>query len=86
MGKWDSVIGSLSPSTSHFKVLVYLSFKGASQPSDVSTGTGIRAGTVRPALRALLEKGYVEQSEDGRYCSLVPFTEIVSHLYSLAKK
>jgi DNA-binding MarR family transcriptional regulator len=86
MVKWDKVIDNLSPSTSQFKVLVHLSFKGCSQPSDVSTETGIRAGTVRPALRALLDKGYVEQGDDRSYCSLVPFTEIVSHLYSLAKK
>ena len=85
MIKWKSIAENLSPSASQFKVLVYLSFKGASQPSDVSTETGIRAGTVRPALRTLLDKGYVEQSEDGSYFSLIPFTEIVSHLYSLAK-
>jgi DNA-binding MarR family transcriptional regulator len=86
MVKWDSVIGDLSPSTSQFKVLVYLSFKGSSLPSKVATETGIRAGTVRPALRALLDKGYVRQIEDGSYCSLIPFIEIVSHLYSLVKK
>jgi DNA-binding MarR family transcriptional regulator len=84
--KWAKIVGKMSPSTSQFKTLVYLSFKGPSQPSDVSIETGIRAGTVRPTLRALLDKGYVKQNKDGSYCSLVPFTEIVSHLYSIAKK
>ena len=86
MAEWDKVLGDVSPTTSQFKVLVYISFKGAAQPTDISTETGIPAGTVRPALRTLLEKGYVKQNEDSSYQSLVPFTEIVSHLYSLVKK
>ena len=86
MVEWEKILGDVSPTTSQFKVLVYLSFKGAAQPSDISTETGIAAGTVRPALRTLLEKGYVEQRDDGSYQSLVPFTEIVSHLYSVVKK
>jgi DNA-binding IclR family transcriptional regulator len=86
MAEWEKVLGDISPSTSQFKVLVYLSFKGATQPTDISNETGIPAGTVRPALRTLLEKGYVQQKEDSSYMSLVPFTEIVSHLYSVVKK
>jgi DNA-binding IclR family transcriptional regulator len=84
--EWEKVLGDVSPTTSQFKVLVYLSFKGAAQPTDISTETDIPAGTVRPALRTLLDKGYVQQNDDGSYHSLVPFTEIVSHLYSVAKK
>jgi DNA-binding IclR family transcriptional regulator len=76
----------LSPKTSQFKVLVFLSFRGTSLPSEISKETKIPAGTVRPALRTLLEKGYVKQKADGSYFSLVPFPEIVSHLYSVAKK
>ncbi len=86
MAEWEKVLGDISPSTSQFKVLVYLSFKGATQPTDISNETGIPAGTVRPALRTLLDKGYVQQKEDSSYMSLVPFTEIVSHLYSVVKK
>ena len=86
MVKWEKVLGDVSPTTSQFKVLVYLSFKGAALPADISNETGIAAGTVRPALRTLLEKGYVKQREGGSYHSLVPFTEIVSHLYSVVKK
>ena len=85
MVKWDKIIEKLSPSTSQFKVQVYLSFKGPSQPTDISKEIGIPAGTIRPALRALLKKGYVEQIEDRSYISLIPFTEIISHLYSLDK-
>ena len=86
MVDWEKVLGDVSPTTSQFKVLVYLSFKGAAQPTDISTETGIPAGTVRPALRTLLDKGYVQQNEDSSYGSLIPFTEIVSHLYSVVKK
>ena len=86
MVEWETIIEDISPTTSLFKVLVYLSFKGASQPTDVSTDTNIPAGTVRPALRTLLDKGYVKQREDGSYTSLIPFPEIVSHLYSVVKK
>ncbi len=86
MAEWEKVLGDVSPSTSQFKVLVYLSFKGATQPTEISADTGIPAGTVRPALRTLLDKKYVEQKDDGSYNSLVPFTEIVSHLYSVIKK
>ena len=86
MVKWTDVLENVSPKTSQFKVLTYLAFKGASQPAEISSDTDIPAGTVRPALRTLLDKGYAIQSPDGRYMSLVPFVDIVSHLYSLAKK
>jgi predicted transcriptional regulator len=86
MVKWTEVLENVSPKTSQFKVLTYLAFKGATQPADISADTGIPAGTVRPALRTLLDKGYALQGENGSYKSLVPFTDIVSHLYSLNKK
>lgn len=86
MVKWENVLENVSPKTSQFKSLTYLAFKGASQPADISENTGLPPGTVRPALRTLLEKGYIIQLENGKYSSLVPFTDIVSHLYSVTKK
>ncbi len=86
MIKWEKVLKNISPKTSQFKVLTYLAFKGPSQPSEISADIGIPAGTVRPALRTLLDKGYAVQFENGSYSSLVPFTDIVSHLYSVTKK
>jgi DNA-binding IclR family transcriptional regulator len=86
VAEWEKALEDVSPTTSQFKVLVYLSFKGATHPTDISEQTGIPAGTVRPALRTLLDKGYVKQNTDSSYYSLVPFTEIVSHLYSVVKK
>ncbi|MBD3204808.1 MarR family transcriptional regulator [Candidatus Bathyarchaeota archaeon] len=82
---WKKVLEDLNPTTSQFKVLLYLAFRGPCQPSDISDYTEIPPGTVRPALRTLLDKGYIEQKEDGEYKSLIPFTEIVSHLYMLAQ-
>jgi len=82
----EKAVEDLSPKTCPFKVLVYLAFKGASQPSEISDGTGIPAGTVRPALRSLLERGYVIQLEDGAYRSNITFTEIISDLYARRKE
>ena len=86
MVTWTDVLENVSPKTSQFKVLTYLAFRGESQPADISSNIGIPAGTVRPALRTLLYKGYAVQGENGSYKSLVPFTDIVSHLYSMNKK
>ena len=80
---WNKIVNKISFKTTKFKVLVYLSFKGPSHPSEISEGTGISPGTVRPTLRTLLNMGYIEQGEDGLYNSVVPFTDIISHLYSM---
>lgn len=78
----ERAVDDLSPTTSMFKVLVYLSFRGASQPSQVSEETGISPGTVRPSLRSLLDRGYVTQGEDGSYNSKIAFTDIISDIYT----
>ena len=83
---FDKAAQELGPGTSQFKVLVFLAFRNASTPSVISEETGILPGTVRPALRALLEKGYVKQGEDGTYKSVIPFTDIISALYVINKK
>jgi DNA-binding MarR family transcriptional regulator len=83
---FDKAAQELGPGTSQFKVLVFLAFRNASTPSVISEETGILAGTVRPALRSLLEKGYVKQMEDGTYKSIISFTDIISNLYMTNKK
>ncbi len=75
-------MNDLSPSTSQFKVLTYLAFKGPSSPSQVAEETGISPGTVRPALRALLSKRFVIQLRDGSYQSKIAFTDIISDIYT----
>jgi DNA-binding MarR family transcriptional regulator len=79
---WKMILKDLNPSTSQFKILVYLAFRGPSPPSEISNSTEIPSGTVRPALRILLDKGYINQIKDGNYISNIPFTEIISYLYT----
>ncbi len=81
---WEKALKELSPKSSQFKVLVYLAFEGAASPTQIAQETGISPGTVRPALRALLSKKYVTQERDRSYKSKVPFTEIVSNLFTNA--
>jgi len=78
----EKAIKELSPTTSRFKVLVYLSFKGPSLPGQIADETGIPKGTVRPALRYLLGKRFLTQQRDGAYRSKIPFTDIISDLYT----
>ena len=78
----EKAIKELSPDTSRFKVLLYLSFKGPSLPVQIAEETDIPSGTVRPALRFLLEKRFVTQQRDGAYRSKIAFTEIISDLYT----
>lgn len=61
------------------KILLYLLSKKAMRalgfnltvegtaPGEVARDTGIKAGTVNPALRGLLSDRLVNQDEDGRY-------------------
>ena len=78
----ERAIRDLSPTTSRFKVLVYLAFKGPSLPGQIADETGIPRGTVRPALRFLLGKKFVVQQRDGAYRSKIAFTDIISDLYA----
>ncbi len=78
----EKVVQELKPDTAQFKVLMYLAFRGACQPSTISEEIRIAPGTVRPALRSLLDKEYIRQLPDGSYKSNVPFTDVVSALFS----
>ena len=79
---WEKALKELSPKSSQFKVLVYLAFEGPASPTQIAEETGISPGTVRPALRALFSKKYVTQRRDRSYQSKVPFTDIVSDLFT----
>ncbi len=78
----DKATQELKPDTAQFKVLAFLAFRGACLPGAISEDTGIAPGTVRPALRSLLDKKYVRQQEDGTYRSAIPFTDFVSYVFS----
>jgi DNA-binding IclR family transcriptional regulator len=79
-------ITELGADTSAFKILTYLSFRCGSLPAQIVDEMGMPAGTVRPALRTLLTKAFVIQSEDGTYKSKIAFTEIISDLYTRSLK
>ena len=81
---WEKALKEISPKSSKFKVLIYLAFEGPASPTQIAEETGISPGTVRPALRALLSKKFVTQERDRSYKSKVPFTEIVSDLFTNA--
>jgi DNA-binding MarR family transcriptional regulator len=81
---WEKALKEISPKSSKFKVLIYLAFEGPASPTQIAEETGISPGTVRPALRALLSKKFVTQERDRSYRSKVPFTEIVSDLFTNA--
>lgn len=80
----DKALKELPPTTSLFKIFLYLSYRGAMTPSQIANETGISPGTVRPALRSLLKRGYVNQREDGSYEAVERLTlvDILSHIYS----
>jgi len=82
----EKALRELSPGTRVFDVLTYLSFKGASLPGQIAEETGIPQGTVRPALRSLLGKGFVTQQEDGAYRSKIAFTDMISDLYTRSER
>ena len=79
---WEKALKEISPKSSKFKVLIYLAFEGPASPTQIAEETGISPGTVRPALRALLSKKFVTQERDRSYKSKIPFTEIVSDLFT----
>lgn len=77
----------LKPETNLFKVFVYLAFsKKPCRSTEISKGTGIPSGTIRPALRSLLKMGLVDQEPDGSYKSKIPFTEIISNVFQRLPK
>ena len=79
---WEKALKELSPKSSQFKVLIYLAFDGPASPTQIAEETGISPGTVRPALRALLSKKFVTQERNRSYKSKIPFTDIVSDLFT----
>ena len=81
---WKNAFSRLDPTTNIFKVFVYLAFSDEPKtPKDIATATKISPGTVRPALRSLLEDyNLVDQLPDGKYVSKVSLADIISDIYS----
>jgi Mn-dependent DtxR family transcriptional regulator len=74
-------IAEINPSTSAFKILVYLTFKDQHmKPADIASGLGEKGSTVRARLAELRKEGLVESSSNG-YISLVTSYDILMKLY-----
>jgi predicted transcriptional regulator len=74
-------IAEINPSTSAFKILVYLTFKDQHmKPADIAIGLGEKGSTVRARLAELRKEGLVESSSNG-YISLVTSYDILMKLY-----
>ena len=81
------ITDQLNPETNIFKILVYLAFsREPCRPAEISNGTGIPPGTIRPALRSLLKMGFVSQEPDGSYKSKIFFTDIISNVFQRLPK
>jgi Mn-dependent DtxR family transcriptional regulator len=77
----ETKLAEIDPSTSAFKILVYLTFKDhPMKPIDISKGLGENGSTVRARLTELNKKGLVNNTNKG-YISLVTSYEILMKLY-----
>ena len=82
----ERLVEDISPTTSIFRIFIYLAFKGATKPIEIVEETDIPAGTVYPALRELLENGFITQLDSGAYQSNIDFTYLLSELFSISSR
>ena len=77
----ESKLAQLDPSTSAFKILVYLTFKDKPmKPIDIAKGLGENGSTVRARLAELNKRGLVENTNDGYITNLTSY-DILMRLF-----
>ena len=77
----ESKLAEIDPSTSAFKILVYLTFKDhPMKPIDIAKGLGENGSTVRARLAELNKRGLVDNTNDG-YISLLTTYDVLMKLY-----
>jgi Mn-dependent DtxR family transcriptional regulator len=77
----ESKLAEIDPSTSAFKILVYLTFKDQPiRPIDISRGLGENGSTVRARLAELNKDGLVDNTNDGYVSNLTTY-DILMRLY-----
>ena len=77
----ESKLREIDPSTSAFKILVFLTFKDhPMKPIDIAKGLGENGSTVRARLAELNKTGLVDNTNDG-YVSLITTYDILMKLY-----
>ena len=75
-------MAEIDPTTSAFKILVYLTFKDQPlKPLELARGLGKNSSTVRARLAELNKAGLVDNTGDG-YVSNLTFYDILMRLYS----
>jgi DNA-binding IclR family transcriptional regulator len=70
----ESKLAEIDPSTSAFKILVYLTFKDhPMKPIEIAKGLGENGSTVRARLAELNKNGLVENTNDGYISNLTSY-------------
>ena len=70
----ESKLAEIDPSTSAFKILVYLTFKDKPmKPIEISKGLGENGSTVRARLAELNKRGLVDNTNDGYITNLTSY-------------
>ena len=77
----ESKLAEIDPSTSAFKILVYLTFKDRPmKPIEIAKGLGENGSTVRARLAELNKRGLVENTNDG-YITQITSYDILMRLF-----
>ena len=77
----ESKLAEIDPSTSAFKILVYLTFKDRPmKPIEIAKGLGENGSTVRARLAELTKRGLVENTNDG-YITQITSYDILMRLF-----
>ena len=77
----ESKLAEIDPSTSAFKILVYLTFKDKPmKPIEISKGLGENGSTIRARLAELNKRGLVDNTNDGYISNLTSY-DILMKIY-----
>lgn len=76
----------ISSTTSIFRILIFLSLKGATKPIEIVEETDIPVGREYPALREFFESVFIAQLNSGAYQSNIDFTHIISELFNILSR
>ena len=77
----ESKLAEIDPSTSAFKIIVYLTFKDKPmKPIEIAKGLGENGSTVRARLAELNKRGLVDNTNEGYISNLTTY-DILMKLY-----
>jgi Mn-dependent DtxR family transcriptional regulator len=77
----ESKLAEIDPTTSAFKIIVYLTFKDhPMKPIDIAKGLGENGSTVRARLAELKKNGLVDNTNDG-YVTKITTYDILMRLF-----